>query len=87
MSHNMLHDGQSGFRAKHSYETALNHMVHKWTSAIDIGLVNGVVLLDLRKAFEIGHVWMFTTINAMVLVTPVRAQTVCLVQGQTVGAI
>ena len=50
MSHNMLHDGQSGFRAKHSCETALNHMVHKW--AIDKGFVNGVVLLDLHKAFD-----------------------------------
>ena len=53
MSHNMLHDGQSGFRAKHSCETALNHMVHKWASAIDKGLVNGVVLLDLGKAFDL----------------------------------
>ena len=53
MSHNILHDGQSDFRAKHSCETALNHMVHKWASAIDKGLVNGVVLLDLRKAFDI----------------------------------
>ena len=50
---NMLHDGQSGFRSKHSYETALNHMVHKWASAIDKGLVNGVVLVDLRKAFDL----------------------------------
>ena len=53
MSHNMLHDCQSGFRAKHSCETALNHMVHKWASAIDKGLVNGVVMLDLRKAFDL----------------------------------
>ena len=28
-------------------------MVHKWASAIDKGLVNGVVLLDLRKAFDL----------------------------------
>ena len=42
MSHNMLHDCQSGFRAKHSCETALNHTVHKWASAIDKGLVNCV---------------------------------------------
>ena len=53
MSHNMLHDGQSGFCAKHSCETALNHMVHTWASAIDKGLVNGVVLLNLRKAFNL----------------------------------
>ena len=53
MSHNMLHDGQLGFRAKHSCETAPNHMVHKWASAIDKGFLNGVVLLDLRKAFDL----------------------------------
>ena len=51
MSHNMLHDGQSVFRAKHSCETALNHMVPK--SMIDKGCVNGVVVLDLRKAFDL----------------------------------
>ena len=53
MSHNMLHESQSGFRAKHSCETALNHMVHMWALAIDKGLVNGVVMLDLRKAFDL----------------------------------
>ena len=53
MSHNMLHDGQSGVRAEHSCKTALNYMVHMWASAIDKGLVIGVVLLDLRKAFDL----------------------------------
>ena len=53
MSHNMLHDGQLGFRTKHSRETALNYSGHQWASAIDKGLVNGVVLLDLRKAFDL----------------------------------
>ena len=49
----MLHDRQAGFRAKHLYETTLNHMVHKWASATDKGLVNGVALLDLRTTFAI----------------------------------
>ena len=53
MFHNMLQDGQTGFHAKHSCETALNHMVHEWAMAIDKGLVKGVVLLDLRKAFDL----------------------------------
>ena len=53
ISHNMLHGGQSGFRAKHSCEIALNHMVHNFASAIYKGLMNGVVVLDLRKAFDL----------------------------------
>ena len=53
MARNLLHGSQSGFRTQHSCETALNYMVHKWALAIDKGLVNGVVLLDLRKAFDL----------------------------------
>ena len=53
MSQNMLHDGQSGFRAKRPCETSLNHMVHKWAKAIDNGLVNGIMLLDVRKTFDL----------------------------------
>lgn len=52
LSHHMVHDGQSGVRVQHSCETALNHMVHKRAMAIDKGLVNGVVLLNLRKEFD-----------------------------------
>ena len=51
MARNLLHGSQFGFRTQHSCETAQNYMVHKWALAIDKGLVNGVVLLDLRKAF------------------------------------
>ena len=53
VSHNMLYGGQSEFRAQHSCETALSYMVHKWALAIDRGLLNGIVLLDLRKAFDL----------------------------------
>ena len=52
VSHNMLYGGQSGFRTQDSCETALNYMMHKWVSAIDRGLFDGIVLLDLRKAFD-----------------------------------
>ena len=34
-------------------QNALNNMMRKWASAIDKGLVNGVVLLDLRKVFDL----------------------------------
>ena len=53
MVHSLLHGSQSVFHAKLSCETALIHMVHKWTQAIDKELLNGVVLLDLRKAFDL----------------------------------
>ena len=53
VSHNMLYGGQSGFCAQHSCETVLSYMVHKWASAIDRGLLNGIVLLDLWKAFDL----------------------------------
>ena len=48
ISHNMLHDGQSGF-----WDSTEPILVHKWVSAIEKGLVNGVVLLDLLEAFDI----------------------------------
>ena len=40
-------------RAEHSCETALSYTVHKWALAIDRGLLNGIVLLDLREAFDL----------------------------------
>ena len=47
---------QSGFRALHSCETALLRLVDIWTKAIDDGQINGILLLDLRKAFDlVGH--------------------------------
>ncbi len=47
----LLHLAQSGFRNLFSCETALLNIVDKWTTAIDNDLMNGVILLDLRKAF------------------------------------
>jgi len=34
-------------------ESALANLVNKWTETIDKGLLNGVILLDLRKAFDL----------------------------------
>ncbi len=47
----LLYLAQSGFRALHSY--ALTKIIDKWTSNMEKGLLNGVVLLDLRKAFDL----------------------------------
>ena len=52
-THSLLYIAQSGFRALHSCETALTKIVDNWTSNMEKGLLNGVVLLDLRKAFDL----------------------------------
>ncbi len=45
----LLYLAQLWFRALHSCETALSKIIDKWTSNTEKGLLNGVVLLDLRK--------------------------------------
>ncbi len=51
--HNLLHKAQSGFRKKHSCETALSNILDTWTQNIEQGYLNGVVFVDLRKAFDL----------------------------------
>jgi len=48
-----LHQAQSGFRKNYSCETALSRIIDIWTANMDAQLMNGVVLLDLRKAFDL----------------------------------
>ena len=48
-----LYIAQSGFREGHSCETALARLVDMWTTNMSKGLLNGVVFLDLRKAFDL----------------------------------
>ena len=43
---------QSGFRSQHSTETALLSSTNEWLYNMDRGLINGVLLLDLKKAFD-----------------------------------
>ena len=58
--HNQLYDHikgrlykyQSGFRPKHSMETAVLNALNRWFLNIDQGQYNLVVVLDLRKAFD-----------------------------------
>ena len=55
-ANNLLSHCQSGFRSLHSTLTALVDAANSWSVNIDNGLVNGVVFIDLRKAFDtIGH--------------------------------
>ena len=48
----ILVDQQSGFRSQHSTETALLGSTNEWLYNVDSGLINGVLYLDLKKAFD-----------------------------------
>ena len=52
-NHSILHPFQSGFRPKHSCQTALTHFTDQLLGAINRKAMNGVVFLDLRKAFDL----------------------------------
>ena len=49
---NLLASCQSGFRSLHSTVTALLEATNSWSLNIDNGLINGVLFLDLKKAFD-----------------------------------
>ena len=48
----LLNTYQSGFRSMHSTLTALLETTNNWSINIDKGLLNGVLFIDLRKAFD-----------------------------------
>jgi len=52
-SNKLINECQSGFRKKHSCETALQWTVSEWKKEIGQGKIVGVVFLDLRRAFEL----------------------------------
>ncbi|CAB4040696.1 Hypothetical predicted protein, partial [Paramuricea clavata] len=49
---NIISKQQTGFRKLHSTETSLLQITDKWLMNIDKGLINGVLFLDLKKAFD-----------------------------------
>lgn len=48
----LLNDNQSGFRPKHSCETAINDVLYEWKSAQNQSKVIIAVFLDFQRAFE-----------------------------------
>ena len=51
-TNHLLTESQSGFRPMFSTETALLEMTNEWLWNIDSKHLNGVVFLDLKKAFD-----------------------------------
>ena len=49
----VIHANQSGFRQKHSCQTALVKLIDQWMACIDRGDIVGSVFLDFRKAFDL----------------------------------
>ncbi|MCG8113294.1 MAG: reverse transcriptase family protein, partial [Candidatus Thiodiazotropha taylori] len=49
----VLHESQSGFRQKHSCQTALIKLVDHWMTCIDNGDIVGTLFVDFRKAFDL----------------------------------
>ena len=50
--YNLLSKHQSGLHSLHSTVTALLEATDSWALNIDHGLINAVVFLDLKKAFD-----------------------------------
>ena len=51
--YDLIHKNQSGFRPKHSCQTALIKLIDQWMSCIDKGDIVGTLFLDFRKAFDL----------------------------------
>ena len=51
-SYNLISALQSGFRTLYSTLTALMETTDKWSINIDNGFLNGVIFIDLKKAFD-----------------------------------
>lgn len=49
----LLHECQSGFRQKHSCQTALIKLIDNWMECIDNGEMVGALFVDFRKAFDL----------------------------------
>ena len=65
----LLNSGQSGFRSLHSTLTALLETNDNWCVNIDRGLLNGVIFIDLKKAFDtIHHAIILKNVVSMALI-------------------
>ena len=49
----LIHENQSGFRQKHSCQTALVKLIDQWMACLDKGDFVGALFIDFRKAFDV----------------------------------
>ena len=49
----LIHENQSGFRQKHSCQTALVKLIDQWLACLDKGDYVGALFIDFRKAFDV----------------------------------
>lgn len=49
----LIHESQSGFRQKHSCQTALVKLIDQWMTCIDQGDLVGALFVDFKKAFDL----------------------------------
>ena len=47
-----MYNFQSGFRQNHSTNLCLAHLTNKILKEFDEGLLTGIILIDLQKAFD-----------------------------------
>ena len=52
MENNILYRCQSGFLKNHSADTSLTYVMDKILTGFDSGLLTGMILIDLQKAFD-----------------------------------
>jgi hypothetical protein len=66
MTNQLLLKDQFGFRPGHSTATCLISQINEWLQNIDNGQVNGIIQVDLRKAFDtVNHEILATKLSAL----------------------
>ena len=70
---NILYCYQSGFRKFYSTDTCLSYLNNKILKGIDCGLMTGLILIDLQKAFDtIDHELLLEKNGSLTILNPVN---------------